>query len=191
MIKKIYIFIFLLFPFFGFSQQPDSMKYYLQGVVVRSKTEDLKKSADAPLSKMTISSAQIETSAGGNRDISKIITSLPGVSTPPPNGYRNDFLVRGGGPAENKFYIDGIEVPSINHFSTTGAGGGPVSFLNADSFRKVDFYTGSFPVARSNALGSVMSLTLRDGRLLKAPWDLVVGAAGVGVVSGGNFAVRV
>ena len=92
MIKKIYIFIFLLFPFFGFSQQPDSMKYYLQGVVVRSKTEDLKKSADAPLSKMTISSAQIETSAGGNRDISKIITSLPGVSTPPPNGYRNDFL---------------------------------------------------------------------------------------------------
>lgn len=193
MIKKIvYLLVILLYSYNTLHSQEnkDSLKYYLQGVVVRSKTEDFKRSADAPLSKMTISSAQIETSAGGNRDISKIITSLPGVATPPPNGYRNDFLVRGGGPAENKFYIDGIEVPSINHFSTQGAGGGPVSILNADFIRKVDFYTGSFPVARSNALSSVMDITLRDGSPVKNSLKLVVGASEVGLSADGNLAIK-
>ncbi len=162
----------------------------MQGVVVRSRTEPYKKSADAPLSKITIGVAQIERSAGGSRDISKIITVVPGVATPPPNGYRNDFLVRGGGPGENRFYIDGIEIPSINHFSTQGAGGGPVGLLNADFIRKVDFYTGSFPVARSNALSSVMDITLKDGSPVKNTFKLSVGASEFAFSADGNIAPR-
>ena len=27
-------------------------------------------------------------------------------------------MVRGGGPSENRFFLDGVEIPNINHFST-------------------------------------------------------------------------
>ncbi|MEG1483855.1 MAG: TonB-dependent receptor plug domain-containing protein [Bacteroidales bacterium] len=161
------------------------INYQIKGIVVKAMPELYKKSADAPLSKITIGVAQIEKSAGGNKDISKIITTIPGVATPPPNGYRNDFLVRGGGPGENKFYIDGIEIPSINHFSTQGAGGGPVGILNADFIRKVDFYTGSFPVNKSNALSSVMDITLKDGNPLKRSYKFALGASEVSASADG------
>ncbi len=162
-------------------------EYYLQGVVVRARPDVYKKSAIAPLSKVTIPVVQIERSAGGNRDISKIVTVFPGVSTPPPSGNRNDFYVRGGGPMENKFYVDGFEVPSINHFSTQGAGGGPVGLLDANLIRKVDFYSGSFPVARSNALSSIMDVTLKDGSPAKNTYKLTVGASEVALGSDGNI----
>ena len=63
-------------------------------------------------------------SPGANRDVSRIVRSYPGVSFSPV-GYRNDLIVRGGGPSENVFYMDGIEIPNINHFATQGASGGP------------------------------------------------------------------
>ena len=53
--------------------------------------------------------------------------------------------MRGGGPAENKFYMDGIEIPNINHFATQGATGGPVSIVSADLVREIVFITGPFP----------------------------------------------
>lgn len=196
-----FIFTFLGITTFCYGQQDTSRiyqedtskinkEYYMQGVVVRTKPGAYRKSADAPLSKITIEPGQIEKSAGGVRDISKIITVAPGVATPPPNGYRNDFLVRGGGPSENKFYIDGIEIPSINHFSTQGAGGGPVGILNADFIRKVDLYTGSFPVGRSNALSSVMDIFLKDGSPVKNTFKLSVGASEVSASADGNIAFK-
>lgn len=196
-ILKCVILLNFLIPVTLFAQQPESdtlnssnSEYYLQGVVVRAKPETYKKEADAPLSKITIGVAQIEKSAGGNKDISKIITVVPGVATPPPNGSRNDFLVRGGGPGENKFYIDGFEVPSINHFSTQGAGGGPVGIVNADLIRKVDFYTGMYPIARSNALSSVMDITLKDGSPVKNTFKFSVGASEVSASADGNISFK-
>ena len=59
---------------------------------------------------------EIEKSPGANRDISRIVQSYPGVAFSP-IGYRNDLIVRGGSPSENRFYLDGIEIPNINHFS--------------------------------------------------------------------------
>ena len=44
---------------------------------------------------------------GGNRDISKVLQSFPGVGATV--AFRNDILVRGGAPSENRFFLDGIE----------------------------------------------------------------------------------
>ena len=128
-------------------------------VVVRPKMR--LKRAESPLSLQTLGIKQIEKSAGANRDISKLVQTLPGVGATDPN--RNDLIVRGGGPSENVFYLDGIEIPVINHFSTQGASGGVVGMINPDFVREISFYTGAFPASRTNALSSVMEIKQRDG----------------------------
>lgn len=92
----------------------------LAEVVVRPRVRF--KRTESPLSIQTLGLKQIEKSAGANRDISKLVQRLPGVGATDPN--RNDLIVRGGGPSENVFYLDGIEIPVINHFATQGASGG-------------------------------------------------------------------
>ena len=58
------------------------------------------------------------------------------------------FFIRGGSSAENKFYIDGIEVPVINHFKTQGASGGPRGIITVIS-SKMSIFTGAFPAKRN------------------------------------------
>ena len=141
---------------------------------------------ESPVSQRTISIGDLERSPGANRDVARIVRTLPGVAFSP-IGYRNDLIVRGGGPSENTFYIDGIEIPNINHFSTQGASGGPVSILNADLIRQVKFYTGAFPVDRGNALSSVMDITLRDGNPDNQRFKATLGASEVAFSGSGHF----
>lgn len=117
---------------------------------------------ESPVSLRSIGVNEIQRYPGGNRDISKVIQSLPGVGFT--SSFRNDILIRGGSPSENRFYIDGIEIPNINHFATQGASGGPVGLINVDLIREVNFYSGAFPANRGNTLSSVMDIRLRDGR---------------------------
>ncbi len=108
---------------------------------------------ESPLSMQRIGIDIIEKGAGSARDLSKVLQSFPGVSNG--SSFRNDLVVRGGGPAENRFFLDGIEIPVLNHFSTQGASGGAISMLNVDFIREVEFYSGAFPASRGNALSSV------------------------------------
>lgn len=120
------------------------------------------KTEESPLSLRTIGTNEIQRNPGGNRDISRVIQSLPGVTYTP--SFRNDIIIRGGAPNENRFFLDGVEVPNINHFATQGSSGGPKGLINVDFIREVEFYAGAFPVNYGNALSSVMSFETRDGR---------------------------
>ena len=144
---------------------------------------------ESPVSLRTIGIGELERSAGANRDVARIVRTLPGVAFSP-IGYRNDLIVRGGGPSENTFYIDGIEIPNINHFATQGASGGPVSILNADLIRQVKFYTGAFPVDKGNALSSVMDITLREGNPDKQRFKATLGASEAAFSGSGHFDSR-
>lgn len=141
---------------------------------------------NSPVSLQIIGLGEIEKSPGGNRDISRIVRSYPGVSFSP-IGYRNDLIVRGGAPSENRFYLDGIEIPNINHFATQGASGGPVSILNADLIREVQFYTGAFPADKGGALSSVMDIRLRDGNADNNSFKATLGASEVSLSGSGHF----
>lgn len=131
--------------------------------------------AESPVSLQRIGIDLIEKGAGSNRDIGKVLQSFPGVGGT--SSFRNDLIVRGGGPSENRFYLDGIEIPTLNHFSTQGASGGPVAILNVDFIREVDFYSGAFPSARGNALSSVFEFKQIDGNKDKAGFKGSVGAS--------------
>lgn len=141
---------------------------------------------NSPVSLQIIGLGEIEKSPGGNRDISRIVRSYPGVSFSP-IGYRNDLIVRGGAPSENRFYLDGIEIPNINHFATQGASGGPVSILNADLIREVQFYTGAFPADKGGALSSVMDIRLRDGNVDDNSFKATLGASEVSLSGSGHL----
>lgn len=130
---------------------------------------------DSPVSLRRIGIKEIEKNPGGNRDISRVIQSLPGVASTP--AFRNDVIVRGGGASENRFYLDGIEIPNINHFATQGASGGPVGIINVDFIREVNFYSGAFPANRGNALSSVLEFRQIDGNPEKLKVRASVGAS--------------
>ena len=132
----------------------------LDEVVV--KASPFKKTEESPVSLRTIGIAEIQRNPGGGRDISLVVQQLPGVTSSA--SFRNDLIIRGGSPNENRFYLDEVEVPNINHFATQGASGGPVGLINVNFIREVDFYSGAFPANRGNALSSVFGFKFRDGR---------------------------
>ena len=134
-----------------------------------------RKTIESPVSLRSIGIGEIEKSPGANRDISKIIQSFPGVQSTP--AFRNDIIIRGGGPSESRFYLDGVEVPFINHFATQGASGGPVGILNADFIREVNYYSGAFPANRGNALSGVMEFYQIDGNEEKLNFHGTLGAS--------------
>lgn len=156
----------------------------LEGVTVTA--SPFRRDIESPVSLRIIGLQEIEKSPGANRDISRIVQSYPGVAFSP-IGYRNDLIVRGGSPSENRFYLDGVEIPNINHFSTQGASGGPVGILNADLIREVNFYTGAFPTDKGNALSSVLDFKLRDGDMERNSLKATLGASEISLASNGHL----
>lgn len=156
----------------------------LEGVTVTA--SPFRRDPESPVGLRIIGLQEIEKSPGANRDISRIVQSYPGVAFSPA-GYRNDLIVRGGSPSENRFYLDGVEIPNINHFSTQGASGGPVGIINADLIREVNFYTGAFPTDRGNAMSSVLDFKLRDGDMERNSLKATLGASEVSLASNGHI----
>ena len=163
-------------PFVEIELEEDATQ--VEAVTVRP--SPFRATVESPVGLNVIGVREIEKSPGSNRDISRIVRSYPGVAFSPV-GYRNDLIVRGGGPSENKFFMDGIEIPNINHFATQGATGGPVSIVNADLIREINFYTGAFPADRAGALSSVLDFKLRDGNAERQTFKATLGASDAGI----------
>ena len=133
------------------------------------------KKEEAPISMQSIGIKEIESNPGSNRDISRVIQSFPGVGSTP--AFRNDIIIRGGGPSENRFFLDDVEIPIINHFSTQGASGGPVGIINADFIRNVDFYASSFTANKYNAISGILDFKLKEGSKDKTNFQATLGAS--------------
>ena len=137
------------------------------------------KTEESPTSLRTINASEIYRNPGGDRDISKVVANLPGVSSTP--SFRNDLIVRGGAPNENRFFLDGVEIPNINHFATQGSSGGPVGIINVNFIREVDFYSGAFPANRGNALSSIMELKQIEGSDESFSGSFMIGSSDAGL----------
>ena len=138
----------------------------LSEVIIRSNLRTARAgSLETPLSVQRLTSEEIKANPGGNFDISRVVNSLPGVggSSGSVGGYRNDIIIRGGGPGENVFYLDGIEIPVINHFATQGSGGGPTGILNVSFIEDVKLSATAFPAKYDNALSGVFEFKQKTG----------------------------
>jgi len=135
-----------------------------------------KTSSETPLSTQTFSVVEIETYPGGNNDITKVVQSMPGIS-PSIGGFRNDIIIRGGAPNETVYYLDGIEIPNINHFSTQGSAGGPVGMVNVSFIREVTLSSSSFGAEYDNPLSGVLSFEQREGDINKFSGNFRLGAS--------------
>lgn len=173
------------FPaFVDFKLDPDVK--VLEGIEVTA--SPFNKTEESPVSLRTIGVSEIQRNPGGNRDISKVIQSLPGVASTV--SFRNDIIIRGGAPNENRFYLDGVEVPNINHFATQGSSGGPVGLINVNFIREVDFYSGAFPANRSNALSSVFEFKQKEGNAERLLINFMLGSSDIGLTFDGPISKK-
>ncbi|MEP3209004.1 MAG: TonB-dependent receptor [Maribacter sp.] len=122
---------------------------------------------DKPLNKLaTVSTRQfgleeVTRFSGGRSDVGRLAANFAGVSSP--DDSRNDIVVRGNSPTGLLWRLEGIPIPSPNHFATAGTTGGPVSALNPNMLKNSDFLTSAFPAEYGNALGGVFDLGFRNG----------------------------
>ncbi len=134
------------------------------------------KEEETPLSIQKLNAEEIAGYPGGNNDIAKVVQSLPGVSGSI-GGFRNDIIIRGGAPNENVYYLDGIEIPNINHFATQGSAGGPVGLLNVSFFNGVTLSSSAFPTQYDNALSGILQFDQRIGNQEKLKTNFRLGSS--------------
>src|SRR5690554_111914 len=146
---------------FELSQSPSS----LEEVVINFKQNKSAIAADmtTPLSVQQLTSEEIKSNPGGNFDVSKVVQTLPGVGVSNGTGDRNDIIIRGGAPNENVYYLDGIEIPVLNHFQTQGSSGGAQGLLNVSFIESLKLSSSAFDARYDNALASTFVIKQRDG----------------------------
>jgi len=137
----------------------------LNEIVVQANKNKSAITADmvTPLSVQQLTTEEIKSSPGGNFDVSKVVQTLPGVGISNGVGERNDIIIRGGAPNENVYYLDGIEIPVLNHFQTQGSSGGAQGILNVSFIESLKLSSSAFDSRYDNPLASTFVIKQRDG----------------------------
>lgn len=104
---------------------------------------------------------ETERYAGSRGDPAKMAARYAGVLGV--DDSRNDIIIRGNSPLGLLWRLEGVDIPSPNHWGTSGSTGGPVSMLNNTLLENSDFYTSAFPAEFGNALSGVFDLKMRKG----------------------------
>ena len=91
----------------------------------------------------------------GEADLIKALQLMPGVQSGSEGN--SGMYVRGGGPDENLFLLDGIPLYNVTHL------GGFFSAFNTDAVKNVTLYKGSFPARFGGRLSSVLDVATNNG----------------------------
>lgn len=91
----------------------------------------------------------------GEADVLKVIQLLPGVQSGTEGS--SGIYVRGGGPDQNLFLLDGVPVYNASHLF------GFMSVFNPDAVKSVQLYKGGFPARYGERLSSVVDIRMKEG----------------------------
>lgn len=146
-------------------------KQVLDEVVISAK-KDIPVHEELQMSKVSIPISQIKALPAllGEVDVLKSLQLLPGVQ----GGTEGSagLYVRGGGPDQNLYLLDGVPVYNVNHL------GGFFSTFNADAISNVDLYKGGFPARFGGRLSSVVDIRMKEGNREK-----FTGEGSIGLIS--------
>lgn len=104
-----------------------------------------------------ISTLQLLPQLGGEADLLKTVTLLPGIA----QGVEGTtgVLIRGGSPDQNLVLMDGAPVYNLSHF------GAYLSVFNTDAIKHFDIYKGSWPAKYGGRLSGLIDIRTREGNL--------------------------
>ncbi len=158
--------------------------------VVVSGTPDKDKPLNdmATVSARTLSMTEANKYSGTRSDPSRMAQNFAGVSGASDD--RNDIIIRGNSPTGVLWRLEGIDIPSPNHFGTLGTTGGPVTMLNTNNLKNSDFLTGAFPAEYGNATAGVFDLRLRNGNNEKYEFLGQIGFNGFELGAEGPFSKK-
>ncbi|MEM6964938.1 MAG: carboxypeptidase-like regulatory domain-containing protein [Bacteroidota bacterium] len=142
-------------------QLQESLVKLNEVVVVASANKDKAQNELATISARQFSMEEVNRFSGGRSDVGRLAGNFAGVATA--DDSRNDIVIRGNSPTGVLWRLEGIPIPSPNHFSTIGTTGGPVSALNPNLLKNSDFITSAFPSEYGDALSGVFDIGLRNG----------------------------
>jgi hypothetical protein len=118
-------------------------------------------------------------------DPARIAQNMAGVANN--NDFVNTIIVRGNSPRYVQWNINGLEMPTPNHFALSVGGGGIISMLSANALSEADFMTGAFPAEYGNALSGVFDISLRKGSQFSHESSFQIGMLGVEASTEGPF----
>lgn len=143
----------------------------------------------ASISARMISTEDANRYAAGYSDPARMVSSFAGVA--PAEGDKNNIVIRGNSPRGLLWRLEGIEIPSPNHFGDgQGDAGGSFCIINSNIMSNSDFYTGAFPAEYGNALAGILDLNLRKGNANKREYAIQVGVVGTELTAEGPLGKR-
>lgn len=157
----------------------------LEGVeVVAGIRKEKALNAMATVSARTFSVEETQRYAGGLSDPARLASAFAGVSTG--NLQDNSIVVRGNAPQDVQWRLEGVEIPSPQHFSGGNViGGGLVTLFSNQVIGNSDFLTGAFPAEYGNALAAVFDVKMRTGNTSRYEHTAQVGVLGIDFASEG------
>ncbi len=108
------------------------------------------------VSRFVMSKRDIDRTPGAMEDLSRVVQQLPSVAADP--DLLANFFVRGGGPDETIFYLDGIPLSNPYHL------GGFASIFNPMMIERAEFYAGAAPARYEPALSGVLEVDYATGQ---------------------------
>jgi len=106
----------------------------------------------------------------GEADVIKTIQLMPGVQSGTEG--TSGLYVRGGGPDQNLYLLDGVPVYNANHLF------GFFSVFNPDAISSITLTKGGFPAHYGGRLSSVLDIRLKEGNMKEFK-----GAGSIGLIA--------
>lgn len=166
-----------------FLEMRESLEQLEEIVVTTGKQKGTVLNEMALLSARTFTVEETKRYAGSLDDPSRMVSAFAGVTNDPEG--LNEIIVRGNSPKGIQWRLEGVEIPSPNHFSFESTTGGPINALSSNMLSTSDFYTGAFAPEYGNVMSGIFDMKMRTGNNEKHEFTLGVGALGIDMASEG------
>ncbi|MBL8952459.1 MAG: TonB-dependent receptor [Myxococcaceae bacterium] len=111
------------------------------------------------VSKFIVTKADLDRAVGAYEDVTRVVQQAPGVAADP--DILGTLFVRGGGPDEVIFYLDGVPLSNPYHL------GGYLSIFNPQMLETAEFYTGGIPARFEPTLSGALEIHYATGETKK------------------------